>query len=532
MTQSRRKRWLLGSAVGLVVVALAAGVGLYLLDRYISTALRTRAIAVLEERLKSDVELGDLRVSLRSAIAVEGRGLVIRYKARQDVPPLVSIASFSAQVPWSGFWAAPRRIASVDIRGLQIVTPPDQDDSDVRETESGGCQDRSAVRGTLPSLEPAPFVIQRLTSQDATLTLLPSRPDKRPRVFQIAAVELTDFALDRAAAFVATLTNPVPHGAIETEGRFGPWNAGAPGATPVEGAYRFSNADLGTIKGIAGQLESTGRFEGLLQHILVKGEARVAGFGLTTSRNRLPLETRFETCVDGTDGDTYLDRVDALLQDTPIAAAGRVEGKVGLDGRIIALDVHVDDGRIQDLLRLAVDDPEPLMTGSIDVDAAFILPPGEGEVVERLDLKGRFGLRDTRFSEGSVQGKIDELSRRGRGDVKSDAAKPVRSALDGRFSLQDGRLQLSRFSFAVPGAVVQLEGRYGLRSEEIDFRGRLRTEARVSQMTTGFKSALLKAVDPLFARDGAGAVIPITIGGTRKSPSMNVDIKKALFRRD
>jgi hypothetical protein len=58
------------------------------------------------------------------------------------------------------------------------------------------------------------------------------------------------------------------------------------------------------------------------------------------------------------------------------------------------------------------------------------------------------------------------------------------------------------------------------------------TDARVSDMTTGVKSVLLKVVDPLFARDGKGAVFPITIGGTRKKPSFSVDVKRALLRKD
>ena len=265
---------------------------------------------------------------------------------------------------------------------------------------------------------------------------------------------------------------------------------------------------------------------------MVSGETRVTDFGLTTSRNRLPLQTTFEACVDGTDGDTYLDRVDAKLAGTPIVASGRIEGTVGVEGRTIALDVVVDNGRIDDLLRLAVNDPTPLMQGRIDVKSSFVLAPGKTSVIERLDLGGRFSLQGTRFTEGAVQSKINELSRRGSGDMDEKRARAVRSSLGGQFALKHGTLRLTRFSFAVPGAVVQLQGRYGLTSEQIDFRGRVRTDARVSQMTTGFKSVLLKAIDPLFARDGAGAVFPITITGTRDKPSMKVDVKRALLRKD
>jgi hypothetical protein len=58
--------------------------------------------------------------------------------------------------------------------------------------------------------------------------------------------------------FKATLTNPVPRGLIETSGTFGPWRRVDPGSTPLGGTYSFKNADLGTIDGIGGKLDSTG----------------------------------------------------------------------------------------------------------------------------------------------------------------------------------------------------------------------------------------------------------------------------------
>jgi hypothetical protein len=37
---------------------------------------------------------------------------------------------------------------------------------------------------------------------------------------------------------------------------------------------------------------------------------------------------------------------------------------------------------------------------------------------------------------------------------------------------------------------------------------------------------LLKIADPIFRKDGAGAVIPIKIRGTRSEPKFGIDIKK------
>ena len=65
-----------------------------------------------------------------------------------------------------------------------------------------------------------------------------------------------------------------------------------------------------------------------------------------------------------------------------------------------------------------------------------------------------------------------------------------------------------------------------MRSGEIDFHGTARMDAKVSQMTTGFKSFLLKAADPFFRKQGAGAVIPIKITGTRDKPLFGLELRR------
>jgi hypothetical protein len=39
---------------------------------------------------------------------------------------------------------------------------------------------------------------------------------------------------------------------------------------------------------------------------------------------------------------------------------------------------------------------------------------------------------------------------------------------------------------------------------------------------------LLKVFDPLFRHKNAGAVIPITVKGTRKDPKIGLDVKRTL----
>ncbi|MGE3840729.1 MAG: hypothetical protein AB7I50_04015 [Vicinamibacterales bacterium] len=118
---SRRVRWFL---VAFAFVLLAMGAVLAVFASTLRGELRDRAVALLEERLESDVELEDLQIDLGYVLTVHGRGLVVRHHRRRDVPPLISIDAFSAVVPWSGYFASPRRLTAVALEGLHVTIPP------------------------------------------------------------------------------------------------------------------------------------------------------------------------------------------------------------------------------------------------------------------------------------------------------------------------------------------------------------------------------------------------------------------------
>ena len=62
-------------------------------------------------------------------------------------------------------------------------------------------------------------------------------------------------------------------------------------------------------------------------------------------------------------------------------------------GRLITLDVTVDQGRLEDLMRLAVKSNKPPMTGAIKFHTKFDLPPGKGiDIADRLNLDGKFDV--------------------------------------------------------------------------------------------------------------------------------------------
>ncbi len=171
------------------------------------------------------------------------------------------------------------------------------------------------------------------------------------------------------------------------------------------------------------------------------------------------------------------------------------------------------------------------MRGVIGLDTAFELPPGDDDVPQRLRLTGTFTIKRGQFTSDTVQDKVDDLSRRGRGEPKNEELQNVLSAFGGTLTLRDALLSLPRLQFRVRGAVVDLTGSYRLKGEELDFAGTLKLDAPLSKTTTGFKSLLLKAVDPFFRKPGAGTVLPIKITGTVDKPAFGLDVRKALTRQ-
>jgi AsmA-like protein len=343
-------------------------------------------------------------------------------------------------------------------------------------------------------------------------------------------VLLAGAAFDRPTRFHAELTNPIPAGLIVADGTFGPWYPYEPALTKVEGAYTFDKADLSTINGIGGHLDSTGKFTGRLEQISVKGETRTPDFTLDIGGEALPLNTTFTAIVDGTNGDTILDNVSATLGHTPLQARGGVVHMGEEKDRTVELDVRIDNGRLEDVLRLALKDEPPAMLGGLHLDTHLELPPGQAKVPLRLKLKGHFGVTTARFTSNTVQAKIDELSRRGRGAPGDTSVANVASRLRGAFVLGGGVLSLSHVSFAVRGADIQMAGRYRLVPGTVDFAGTARLDAHVSEMVTGWKRLPLKILDPILSRDGAGTVLPISVTGPASKPDFKVEVGKIFHR--
>lgn len=532
MAVTRARKLVILSAVLLITFVVVLAMAFITVAPLSEETARQRVIAALAERLDAQVELKELHLRTWPSLRAEGRGLTIRHRGRTDVPPLISIAHFSADAGLLTF-VYHRHISRLTIEGLDIQIPPDHN-KDKGDDKRAGSPGASMPRQPEPAGSLArTLVVDHLYSMGARLTIIPSETGKTPRVWDIHDLHMTSVSAGTAMPFEATLTNAIPPGEIETRGSFGPWQPDDPGETPLDGAFTFNHADLSVFDGVAGILAAHGQFGGRLERIDVHGETDTPDFRIVkTGGHPVALHAAYYTTVDGTNGNTILNEIDASFLNTHIVAKGKVLGNPNVHGRTTSLDVSIERGRLEDLLRLAVDAPTAPMTGALRLKTSFVLPPGHVDVVKKLKLDGRFALAGTRFTSDTVQDKISELSRRGQGksgdNVARDGASRVQSKFEGKFTLAGGTLTLPEVQFDVPGALVQLAGSYALEPETLDFKGTLFMDAKVSETTTGIKRVLLKVVDPLFRRDGGGSAIPIKVSGARGNPQFGLD-KGRLF---
>lgn len=538
----RRHRWAKWVVGGLLAALAGAACVVDVALHRAEPFLRARIVEELADRFHARVELDSFHVSLVNGLWAEGKGLRIWPLARAggvavaqgQGEPLIWLAEFRFHAPLELKPGKPIHISVVELRGLSVHMPPK---SHFRQaaTEGAGSSEAVVIHGNTAAL--VSFEVDKMECTGADLVMETSKPGKLPLEFRIAHVKLTNVASHGAMGFDAELTNPKPVGTIHATGSFGPWQTADPGESPLAGDYRFEHADLAGFKGIAGILSSTGHYEGTLRDLTVDGETQTPDFRLTHFGNAMPLATRFHAKVDGTNGDTWLEPVEATLGHSHFTAQGQIVRVLVTEagerphsiGHDIALTINVDRARIEDFMRLTSRSGSVLLTGDVTVKAKLHIPPGPLPVHERMTLAGKFALDNARFTSAKIQGRIAELSLRGQGrpgDVKTIDPASILSHMQSSFQLASGVITLSALDYTVPGAQIQLKGTYGLEGGALNFEGSAKLDATVSKMVGGWKGLLLTPVDRHFKREGAGTEVPIHIEGTREQPKFGIGLNR------
>src|SRR6187402_3806591 len=117
MGLSRRNRI---AVAGVAVILLL----LFSLPIVLEPRIKQRLVDALGERFDSRVQLETLTVSLLPRPRLSGKGLELRHKHRTDVPPLVTIASFSGEAGLVGLLSDPVTVSNIRLEGLEINVPP------------------------------------------------------------------------------------------------------------------------------------------------------------------------------------------------------------------------------------------------------------------------------------------------------------------------------------------------------------------------------------------------------------------------
>lgn len=543
MPSSSSTRWVKWTAAALLLIALlSAGVVPLLLHR-VQPYLRARIVEALENRFHARVELDGFRLSLIDGIQAEGSGLRIYPNTQSaQTEPLVRLDSFRFHAPLRFHPHQPIHLSVVELKGLSVHLPPRShapkpDETNAALPPAPGAGDRAAAPPPGSANKLVSFQVDRIECDGAELVLETDKPGKLPIEVQIAHLALAGISSGGAIQFDAQLTNPRPRGTIKTSGSFGALQAADLGDLSIQGSYTLEKADLGDFKDIAGTLDSTGEYRGTLRDLDVVGETRVPDFRLTHLGSPLPLVTSFHAQVDGTNGDTRLQQVEATLGRSHFFVQGSVlrvaetaeatqPGKPQLGGHQIALTVDVDRGRIEDFLRLASRSGSVLMTGDVQVMSSVQIPPGPEHVHLRMKMDGRFTLSGARFASSKIQGRIAELSLRGQGrpdDLKATDPETILSAMQSPFQIAGGVVTLPALVFTVPGARINLAGTYGMEGGALAFDGTAKMEASVSQMVGGWKGLLLSPADRYFKKMGVGTEVGIHIAGSRAQPEFGID---------
>ena len=498
--------------VVLIVVVVAFAWGGILLARHwpFSEAKVTQS---LQEDFPATVAFQKFHSTFFPHPGCVGEGVTFRrLGSSPDTPPIVTIQRLTVEANYIDLFLRPGYLARIVMSGFHVYVPP-------------------------PGTPIAPNTWQESSSTtrvgeiiaDGASVEIARADGNSPLLFDIHTLKLTSVSQDKPLGYDIALHSPLPPGEIRAHGRFGPWNQNDPGQTPVEGHYSFQNADLGVFEGIAGMLSSEDKFEGPLGHIESQGSIDIPDFMVTRSKHSVHLSADYHAFVDGTNGDVQLERVTAAFLKTHVVANGKIAGQPGQHGKTAAIDLSVHDGRIQDVLRLFVREAKPPFNGVTSFRAHVIIPPGKRPFVEKVRLVGDFGIEGGQFVKASRQKDIDTLSDKARGakpgeQLEDEDPERVISNIAGHVELRDATATFVNTSFDIPGAFAQMHGTYNVETQVVDLHGTLKTNAELSEMTSGFKSVLLKPFDVFFKRKHAGAVVPVHLIGTYKDPQAGLDL--------
>ncbi|MGA8104396.1 MAG: hypothetical protein WB869_19710, partial [Candidatus Acidiferrales bacterium] len=148
----------------------------------ISPIAKSQIESVLSAKFDSTVTIDTFDITLFPRITVEAGGVVMRHFGRTDIAPLIQIDALTAHANWGTLLRAPRHVASVQIQGLHIHTPP---------REPGNKPPRVWPNQDLANKYQV--LVDVLDADAATLENTP-KPGKKPHLFEIHHLEMQNLS--------------------------------------------------------------------------------------------------------------------------------------------------------------------------------------------------------------------------------------------------------------------------------------------------------------------------------------------------
>jgi AsmA-like C-terminal region len=499
--RSRANTWKLVIVLGLVVVAT----GVFVVHCYWPFK-QAIVIQDLEEASDSKIQVRSFQRMYFPYPGCVLEGVVFLHGSVAQ--PLITIERLTIQSTYIRVLS--RHVNSINAEAMQVFIP---------------------AAGTRQAFhtKPSTITVGEIVADGSVVEFASGEPNKAPLRFDIHSASLRDVGWGGPLNYRITVRNPEPPGEVTASGQFGVWSERDPAQTPISGEYKFEKADLGVYGGIAGTLSSTGKFAGRLGHLNISGTTDMPDFEVKHGRHPVRLVTAFDAYVNGMNGDTFLNRVDANFGKTHIVARGSIAKTENGKGKTAQFHLTSDAGRIEDILGLFVKAPRSPMSGPLKAQASVTIPPGNHPFLEKVRLLGTFGIGGAEFSKQSTQEDVNKLSANACGEKNSEDPETILTDLKGKVTLEGGVATFADMSFDVPGAAARMHGTYDVINHKVDLHGQMHVLTKISNITSGAKALLLKIMDPFFKKRKKGEILPVRISGTYEKPSFGLDLndKKA-----
>ena len=461
---------------------------------------------MLEDVLTSDVTFSGYHRVYFPRPGFVATGITIRRKtAPPGTPPLGHIDSMMFVGTWTDLVMLRQRVEMIDITGFHVIVPP------IGSQESK----LSFPQGSAKEFTGPDSKIELLVLHKSLLEI--RRKSDPPLLFSIKELEIRNFHNGEAMTWAVDMQNAVPHGHILARGTMGPIKGTTFVATPVSGNFAFTQVNLHDVGEISGTLDTRGVFKGNLQTMNVETSAVTQNFAVTDGKPT-PLEASMQAVLHASNGSLEVRSIDIKLRGSEIHSVGTINDK----STATNLDVTVDHGRAEDLMRPFIHNEVPI-TGPVSLKAhAYLGPPGNG-FMERLRLTGALNVPAEKVTDQKTEKNLSAFSERAAGKQKNTGLESttnspppgtdVLSSLQGPAKIENGVASTPQLTFRVPGADATLAGTFRFHDQAVHLTGNLTMKTDISHTSTGFKSFLLKPLAPFFKKKSAGAVIPIAVTG-------------------